>query len=330
MPSSIAGIHHVTALAGDPQRNLDFYTQVLGLRLVKRTVNFDDPGTYHLYYGDRTGTPGTILTFFPWPGARRGRPGAGQATVTSFAIPAGSAGFWQRRLNRLGVATEAPAERHGETVLTLLDPDGLRLELVEREGFVDQDPWETAEIPAASAVRGFSGVTLAEWNPEVTARLLTESMGLRPAGQAGDRWRFEAGTGAGATRVDLLAQPAAERGSIAAGSVHHVAWRAADDADQRAWRERIAATGLGVTEVLDRQYFHSIYFREPGGVLFEIATDPPGFTYDEPVVALGEHLKLPPWLEPRRSEIEAILPPLRAPLAEPVAATANVAAGGGR
>jgi len=236
MSDSIAGIHHVTALASDPQRNLDFYTGVLGLRLVKRTVNFDDPGTYHLYYGDRLGAPGTILTFFPWPMARRGRHGAGQATTTSFAIPPGAAGYWQDRLGRLGLAAAAPEERLGEVVLSLLDPDGLRLELVEREGTPSDDPWTEAEIPAASAVRGFSGVTLTEWNPEVTAELLTATMGMRWVEQAGERWRFEAGTGGGATRVDLLARPAAERGSIAAGTVHHVAWRAADDADQLAWR----------------------------------------------------------------------------------------------
>ncbi|MEO6192226.1 MAG: ring-cleaving dioxygenase [Thermoanaerobaculia bacterium] len=312
MRKPIAGIHHVTAMASDPQANVDFYTGVLGLRLVKKTVNFDDPGTYHLYYGDEVGHPGTIMTFFPWPLARRGAQGAGQATVTSFAVPAGSLGFWTERLSRLGVTFDGVKTRFDEEVLTLLDPDGLRLELVGRAA--DGRPgWDGGPVPIEHAVRGFDGVTLTEWNLDVTRNVLAGTLGFRRVGEEGDRVRFEAGPGEGVgagSRVDVLASPSAARGRVSAGTVHHVAFRAADEADQLAWRQAVDESGLSVTPVLDRQYFRSIYFREPGGVLFEIATDPPGFTWDEPVESLGSGLKLPPWLEESRSRIEAALPPV--------------------
>lgn len=307
MRKPIAGIHHVTAMAGDPQANVDFYTGVLGLRLVKKTVNFDDPGTYHLYYGDEVGHPGTIMTFFPWPMARRGVQGAGQATVTAFSVPEGSLGFWTERLSRLGVAFEEPKPRFEEEVLTLLDPDGLRLELVARAGD-GRRAWEGGPVPAEHAVRGFDGVTLTEWNLDVTQEVLAGTLGFRRVGEERERVRFAAGD----SRVDVLASPSAARGHISAGTVHHVAFRAADEADQLAWREAVVESDLYVTPVLDRQYFRSIYFREPGGVLFEIATDPPGFTRDEPVASLGSGLKLPPWLEPSRPQIEAVLPPIEA------------------
>jgi glyoxalase family protein len=310
MNRQIEGIHHVTALASDPQANADFYTGVLGLRLVKRTVNFDDPGTYHLYFGDELGRPGTLLTCFPWPGARRGTRGAGQATVTSFAVPQGSLGWWGERLASHGVLCEPPRERFAEETLTLFDPDGLQLELVAHAEADRRAPWEGGPVPPEHAVRGLAAVALAEWNPEVTARLLTETMGFRAAGEAGNRFRFAAGDGGPGTRVDLLATPDAPRGHIAAGTVHHVAWRVATDGEQEEWRRDLATRGLDVTPILDRQYFHSIYFREPGGVLFEIATDPPGFTWDEAPAELGSGLKLPPWLEPARAEIAAALPRL--------------------
>ena len=308
MRKPIAGIHHVTAMAGDPQANVDFYTGVLGLRLVKKTVNFDDPGTYHLYYGDEVGHPGTIMTFFPWPMARRGVQGAGQATVTAFSVPEGSLGFWTERLKSLGILFDGPKTRFEEEVLTVLDPDGLRLELVARGG--DERPgWEKGPVPAEHAVRGFDGVTLTEWNLDVTEGVLAGTLGFQRVGEHRDRVRFAAGYGGG-SRVDVLASPSAARGHISAGTVHHVAFRAADETDQLAWREAIAEADLYVTPVLDRQYFRSIYFREPGGVLFEIATDPPGFTRDEPVESLGTALKLPPWLEESRSRIEEVLPPI--------------------
>jgi glyoxalase family protein len=317
MNQQIEGIHHVTALARDPQANVDFYTGVLGLRLVKRTVNFDDPGTYHLYYGDETGRPGTIMTFFPWPMAKRGTQGAGQATVTSFSVPQGSLGWWMKRLEHHRVPFESPRRRFQEEVVTLLDPDGLRLELVAQTGD-DRPAWETGPVPAEFAVRGFEGTTLTEWNPEVTAELLTGTLGFRAVGQEGDRFRFEGGAGGPGARVDVLAAPAAARGHISAGTVHHVAWRVSGEAEQEAWREAIAESGLYVTPILDRQYFRSIYFREPGGVLFEIATDPPGFTWDESVAELGSSLKLPPWLEPSRAQIESVLPPIEVRTGETV------------
>lgn len=307
-----AGLHHVTAMASDPRRNLDFYTRVLGLRLVKRTVNFDDPGTYHLYFGDETGHPGTILTFFPWPMARRGRPGAGQATATAYGVPPGSLGYWSDRLGALGVAAERPEERWGSEVLTFLDPDGLRLELVETEGAGPADPWDGSPVPAERALGAFAGVTLTLWNPEATAGVLTDLLGFRPDGEAPGRMRFAAGPGGAGSKIELRVEPTAQRGSVSAGTVHHIAFRARDEADQLAWRERAEAFGLAVTPVLDRQYFRSIYFREPGGVLFEIATDPPGFTRDETREELGGRLQLPPWLESHRPEIEAALPPLEA------------------
>ena len=309
MAPQITGIHHVTAIARDPQANLDFYTGVLGLRLVKKTVNFDDPGTYHFYYGNEEGRPGTILTFFPWPLARLGTHGAGQATVTSFSVPEGSLGWWQLRLERFGVRSEPPRQRFDEEVLTLLDPDGLKVELVAHVND-DREPWLAGPIPPEQAIRGFDAVTLAEWNLDVTAGVLTGVMGLREAGEHGDRFRFEAGSGGPGTRVDLVVRPDAPRGHVAAGTVHHVAWRTPDDEQQKAWFETLVERGLHPSPILDRQYFHSVYFREPGGVLFEIATDPPGFTLDEAVDALGSSLRLPPWLEPERPHIESILPPV--------------------
>lgn len=306
----ILGIHHVTAIATDPQRNLDFYAEVLGLRLVKRTVNFDDPGTYHLYYGDEAGQPGTILTFFPWPLARRGSRGVGQVTVTAFSVPQGSLGFWQERLTASGITVEETGERLEEEVLTLLDPDGLKLELVAHAGAEERPPWEGGGVPAEHAIRGFYAVSLAEQGYEATAALLTEVMGFSLVAESGNRFRFDAGDEGAGARVDVLCVPGAPYGRVAAGSVHHVAFRVADDEAQGEWRRRLVEAGRDVTPVLDRQYFKSIYFREPGGVLFEIATDPPGFTRDESLDTLGSALKLPPWLEPHRQRIEDTLPPL--------------------
>jgi len=317
MTPQIPGIHHVTAIASDPQQNVDFYAGVLGLRLIKRTVNFDDPGTYHLYYGDAAGRPGTIMTFFPWPGAPRGQVGTGQVSVTAFSIPPTALGYWQERLRSRGVKVDGPKSRFDELVLAFTDPDGLPLELSASVGGDDRQAWADGPVPARHAIRGFHGVTLAERGPEEgcghTMRLLTEGLDFRQIGEAGNRFRYAMGAGGPAALVDVLCLSGAPRGQIAAGTVHHVAWRVPDDEQQAAWRHQILQFGLDVTPVRDRQYFRSIYFREPGGVLFEIATDSPGFGVDESLEALGSGLRLPPWLEPRRRQLERTLPPLRLP-----------------
>src|SRR6185295_12422558 len=309
MDNKIPGLHHVTAIASDPQRNLDFYVGLLGLRFVKRKVNFDDPGTYHFYFGDRRGTPGTILTFFPWPGARRGIRGTGQVEATAFAIPAKSIGYWLERLKQQHVTAERIATRFGEEVIRLLDPDGLMIELIGSSSHGKVEPWPDSHVPAEHALHGFHSVSAALEGYERTARLLTESFGYRLVHESGNRFRFVSADDSALGRIiDLLCQPDTAMGRVAAGSVHHIAFRAKDQAEQLQWRERLVDLGYNVTPVIDRTYFHSIYFREPGGVLFEIATDPPGFTLDESLEELGNQLRLPPWLEPTRSQVEEVLP----------------------
>lgn len=307
------GIHHVTAVASDPQRNVDFYARTLGMRLIKQTVNFDAPDTYHLYYGDARGTPGTVLTFFPWPGVPRGRQGTGQATVMACSIPEGSLGYWRDRLTGLGVEVTEPVERMDEEALSFRDPDGLIIELVAHATPPDIDPWLSSSVPPAHQVRGFHSVTLSEEGLDPTADLLTDLMGFGLVDEQEGRARFELGAGGPGRRVDVRAEPTGPRGLVAAGTIHHVAFRAPDDDTEARWREQIAGRGVQVTPIIDRNYFHSIYFREPGGVLFEIATDPPGFTVDEPLLELGRQLRLPPWLEPKRADIAAALPELKLP-----------------
>jgi glyoxalase family protein len=280
---------------------------------VKKTVNFDDPGTYHLYYGDGVGTPGTILTFFPWPGARRGRDGAGQTTATAFAVPAGALAYWEDRLREHGVRVAGRIQRFGQEVLPLDDPDGLHLELVETDSAPAVTHWAEGPVPAPYALRGFHGVTLDEVRLGPTDALLTAVLGFANIGPEGDRVRYQAASPGPGAFVDVVASGDPPSGLVAVGTVHHLAWRTPTDASQVAWQTALIDQGLGVSPVLDRQYFHSIYFREPGGVLFEIATDPPGFATDESPARLGQWLKLPPWLEPARAEIEAVLPPLRSP-----------------
>ena len=293
-----AGIHHITAIAGDPQRNLDFYTETLGLRLVKRTVNFDDPGSYHFYFGDNIGTPGTIMTFFPWPGARRGARGSGQVTTVSFAVPRKSMAFWKERLRETHVIAEEIAGRFGSDALRFLDPDGLQLELVASAN---------EESSSERAVREFAAPTLEVRTPEKTEKLLTENLGFEFVAEENNRRRFRGSGSNASAEIDLVSSEAGF-GQIAAGTVHHIAFRAADDDEQLKVREQLVARGFNVTPVIDRQYFHSIYFREPNGILFEIATDGPGFLIDEPADALGETLKLPPIYESKRNEIERVLP----------------------
>ena len=306
----ILGLHHITAIASDPRRNLAFYTGVLGLRLVKRTVNFDDPHTYHFYYGDRVGTPGSILTFFPWGDLPRGRVGTGQASATAFSVGPDALSFWEERLHAHGVATSKSPTRYGESVLTFADPDGLVLELVATRESDVRPPWAHPEIPLEHAIRGFHSVTLAVRDAAPTAQLLGSVMGYREISREGHRVRYTIASGGPGTFVDLLADPSLRRGRQGTGTVHHVAFRASDDEAQLAARRELLGLGYEVSPPVDRNYFHSIYYREPDGILLEIATDLPGFVVDEPIASLGTALKLPALYEPHRAEIEAALPKL--------------------
>ncbi|MBX5478321.1 MAG: ring-cleaving dioxygenase [Pyrinomonas methylaliphatogenes] len=317
MDQRILGIHHVTAIANNAQRNLDFYTGVLGLRLVKLTVNFDDPTSYHLYYGDENGSPGTLLTFFVWPDVPRGRRGTGQAITVSFAVPESSTGYWIERFTAHNVEFTRPMRRFDDQVIPFRDPDGLMLELVARpvsdlSARAQKSAW-TAPVPFAHAIRGLDGVTLCVESLTQTESLLVETMNFNPVRREEGIVRYEIGLKGFGTTIDVRCAPEIGRGLVAAGSIHHVAWRTSDEITQREWQQEIARRGLNVTPVMNRVYFRSIYFREPGGVLFEIATDGPGFTVDEPLERLGSELRLPPWLESARDELERALPPLRLP-----------------
>lgn len=306
-----SGLHHVTAIAGDPRRNLRFYTDVVGLRFVKKTVNFDDPGTYHFYFGDAVGSPGSILTFFPWANAAPGRIGAGETHETAFAVPAGTLDAWEVRLAEHGVDADVIVERFGERVLRFRDPDGMALSLVEGAAGQGVTPWDgVAGLPGEMAVAGFAGVTLGVADPAGTAAVMTDVLGWTLAAVDDGRRRYAAPGDAAARFVDLVGVDAGP-GRPGAGSVHHVAFRAADDADQAAMADRLRETlGRRATPQQDRNYFRSVYFREPGGVLFEIATDAPGFAVDEPVASLGEKLMLPAQYEAHRARIESVLPSL--------------------
>jgi len=303
----LLGIHHITAIATEPQRNLDFYTQVLGLRFIKRTVNFDDPGSYHFYFGDRIGRPGTIVTFFPWPGARRGTRGAGQVTAIGFAVAAGSIDYWKERLKSEGVIVEEKSRRFDQPLLRFLDPDGLLLELVASERLDDVDLDFESDVPAEFALHGFHAPALEVQDSKPTEQLL-ETLGFELLAEEKSRRRFSLNQKSTNAQVDLLARPDEGFGNISAGTVHHIAFRCGNDEEQLHWREKLVDLGLHVTPVIDRQYFHSIYFREPGGILFEIATDGPGFAIDEAVGQLGSSLKLPKGLESQRKWIEQVLP----------------------
>ena len=311
MNNNILGLHHITAIAGNAQQNLDFYTKVLGQRLVKKTVNFDDPGTYHFYFGNETGTPGTILTFFPWQNISKGKNGTGMATEISYTVPAGSLEFWKARFKQFNVPYEETIERFGDKVLRFSDPDGLQLSFVETPAADNRLPWETADIKKDAATKGFHSTTLTLKNIEATAKVLTDLLGYTLQAQEGNRYRFAVDTVENANIIDLLATPDGDRGHNAAGTNHHVAFRVANDDIQMALREKIVAAGHHITPKIDRDYFYSLYFREPGGVLFEIATDNPGFTVDEPLNELGTGLRLPKQYEPHRKEIEEVLPVLK-------------------
>jgi glyoxalase family protein len=311
MKEQITGIHHITAIAGDARRNLGFYTGVMGLRMVKKTVNFDDPGTYHFYYGNETGTPGTILTFFPWEGAAPGRAGVGMATEIGYSVPVDSLGFWADRLNQFNIRQGKVAGRMGELYLPLQDPDGLNLELIAGKYPDDRQPWSTPEVPAGAATKGFHSVTLTLRQIGPTAEILTEVFGYRLEQQEGTRYRFRTEAIPTAAIVDLVEAPAGNRALNGAGTNHHVAFRVANEEMQMAFREKILSRGLHITPKINRDYFYSIYFREPGGVLFELATDNPGFTVDEPLDQLGTQLKLPAQYESLREKIEQSLPALQ-------------------
>jgi glyoxalase family protein len=305
----LLGIHHITAIAGDPQANVDFYTGVLALRLAKRTVNFDDPSTYHFYFGDHTGRPGTAITFFAWPGARRGTRGIGQVVAASFAIPQGATEYWKRRLGDHHVLCEDAGERFNEPVLRFVDPDGLMLELIASARLNNVDLDYPSGVPRHFAIRGFHGPTLEVRRTGPTSDLLG-MFGFERIAEENSRSRFSVDVTSTSAQLDLVERPESGFGVIAAGTIHHIAFRCVDEKEQLHWREELVERGLHVTPVIDRFYFHSIYFREPGGILFEIATDGPGFTIDEPVEGLGETLKLPPQYEAQRREIERVLPPI--------------------
>jgi glyoxalase family protein len=315
----VFGIHHVTAITGNPQRNMKFYVDNLGLRLVKLTVNQDDPTSYHLYYGDELGRPGTILTFFNWPNIPEGHRGTSEVAATSFLIPEDSISYWTNRFKNKQIQFRGPDNRfENEQVISFNDPDGLELELVAHKSSMERETkvWKEGPIPVEHAIRGFYSVTLSERGYEYTASVLTDELGFVPTHKDGSRFRYEIPSRAsagkedidGASIVDVMCLPYTQQANIGIGSVHHVAYRTPSDEQQQALRQSIVKAGLNATPVIDRFYFHSVYFQEPGGILFEIATNPPGFTIDEKAEELGSHLVLPPWLEPDRKSLEKILP----------------------
>ncbi|MFP9117382.1 ring-cleaving dioxygenase [Flavobacterium sp. RNTU_13] len=310
MENRIYGIHHITAIAGDAKKNFNFYSNVLGLRFIKKTVNFDDPGTYHFYFGDEVGSAGTILTFFPWgAGIPQGRRGSGMATEIGYSVPKGSLEKWVARFEQYNVIYNKPATRFGERYLTFLDPDGLKLELYEVDTD-DRKPYETAEVKADMATRGFHNITLTLNDITATAAVLTDIFGYKLISAEANRYRYATDAVDQAAIVDLVALKDEKRGHVANGIVHHVAFRVKNDEQLMYFREKVANSGLNITPMIDRNYFHSLYFREPGGVLFEIATDNPGFMVDETLEDLGKGLKLPAKYENIREDIEAHLVPL--------------------
>jgi glyoxalase family protein len=311
--SVISGLHHVTAIAGDPQENLDFYAGRLGMRLVKRTVNQDVPGTYHLFYADSVGHPGSDLTFFPWPDMPPGRQGVGHTVEVALAVPPGSLAWWTARLREAGNAAGQVETRFGEQVLPLRDPHGLPIALVETADAREFTPWDGSQVPAERQIRGLHGVRLLARHLAPTATFLTDGLGFRQIAEENGWRRYAVGEGGSGRVLDLQAGADRPRGEWGVGSVHHIAWRVPDDAAEAVAQRRILEAGRRPTEVIDRFWFKSVYFTEPGGALFEIATDGPGFGVDEAPGALGSTLVLPPWLESRRSAIEASLPPLRLP-----------------
>jgi glyoxalase family protein len=312
VPDQISGIHHVTSITGDVQKCVDFYVSVLGLRFIKKSINQDMPDTYHIYFGDYVGTPGSAMTFFGWPTWPKRQTGSGQVTTVAFAVPKRSLEFWSDRLRKLNVDMERTS-RFGTDSIALRDPDGIELELVGEASDERWVPWRDGPVALENAIRGFHSVTLTVAEAAETFDMLGKTMRLRKGAQEGNRTRFEIGEGGPNATVDVVESPEGPVGEESIGTVHHVAWRAADDAHQVAWREALVAAGRSVTPVIDRWYFKSIYYREPGGVLFEIATDGPGFTVDEAPDELGSKLSLPPWFQVRRERLDQVLPPIVVP-----------------
>lgn len=310
MEDRILGLHHITAIADNAKRNLQFYTDTLGVRFVKKTVNFDDPGTYHFYFGDEHGTPGTILTFFPWEGIGRGQTGTGMATEIGYSVPADSLEFWTDRFKAKNVVHGPVAERFGELYLPFEDPDGLKLNLIVPKTADNRKAWETAEVKAAQATKGFHGVVLNLRSIGPTASILTDVLGYKFQEQEGNRHRFVTDAIPEASVIDLIESPKESAGKGGGGTNHHVAFRVENDEVLMNFREKVAKKGLNITPKINRDYFFSLYFREPGGVLFELATNNPGFTVDEPLDQLGQHLKLPVQYESMRADIEKVLPAL--------------------
>lgn len=311
MEHKILGLHHITAIAGNAQRNYDFYTKRLGLRMVKKTVNFDDPKTYHFYFGDKTGTPGSILTFFPWERVKKGKNGVGMATEIGYSVPEGSLEFWKKRFEKNGVKFGKTREQFGEKYLPFRDPDGLNLKLVVPKHEDNREAWETDEIKSDVALKGFHSVTLTLYNVGPTAGILTDIFDYELEEKEDDFYRYKTSAVENAAIVDIHEDPTAERGINAGGTNHHIAFRVKDEETQMYFREKIMEKGLQITEKIDRDYFFSLYFKEPGGVLFEIATDNPGFTRDEDLDELGSSLKLPAQYEGSRDRIEKLLPELK-------------------
>jgi glyoxalase family protein len=310
MENKVLGIHHITAIAGNAKRNHEFYTRVLGLRLIKKTVNFDDPGTYHFYFGDEAGTPGTILTFFPWEHVKQGKTGTGMATEIGYAVPGKSLEFWTERFRKFDVKVTGTGTRFGEQYLSFEDPDGLPLTLIIPTAADNRTPWETAEVNATVATKGFHSITLTLRGIHDTAKILTGLFDYTLSGQEGNRYRYRTDAVETASIIDLIEAPQAPRAVNAGGTVHHIAFRVKDENVLMQFREKIVKAGYNITPKIDRNYFFSLYFREPGGVLFELATENPGFAIDEPVKELGKNLKLPAQYESNRAEIEKILPVL--------------------
>ena len=309
MENRIAGLHHITAIAGMAKQNLDFYTKVLGLRLLKKTVNFDDPGTYHFYFGDEKGTPGTILTFFPWEGVQKGRSGTGMATEIGYSVTAGSLSFWKNRFEQLNVTHQPVSEKFGEQFIRFEDPDGLVLNLIATNGD-ERKGWTSGDVAENAAIKGFHSITLSLRSVTATTNILTDVFGYKLLKKEGNLYRYVTAAIPTANIVDMVEDDQGIQGINAGGTNHHVAFRVKNEDSLMAFREKVIGAGLLITEKIDRNYFYSLYFREPGGVLFEIATDNPGFATDETVSELGTQLKLPVQYEKRRREIEAVLPSL--------------------